>query len=222
MKKIHAITFSLIAYTVWTYFHVPEPTLLSLRIGLPFEEVVRASTFPVMESSINPANDSEKFGITLVTKPAVIIKFSDPKYGFTLPATTFAAVSYSEGKVSTIRTSPMLSKLTFHQAVLELANLQHQFQVSGWQLDDDTTWFDLTHAGRRRLHEDLLSGRNGRARTVSLVAPKKYSLYFTMSCAGGCDSNIGLDRYLIDISISKDFGYEIETRKKAMEEATTP
>jgi hypothetical protein len=207
MKKIYAVTFSLIAYAARAYFYVPEPTLLSLRIGLPFEEVVRTSTFPVIASSNNPANDPEKSGITLVTKPAVIIKFSDPKYGFTLPATTFAGVSYSEGKVSTIRTSPMLRKLPFHQAVSELANLQSQFQMSGWLLDDDTAWFDLTHDGRRRLHEDLRSGRNGRARTVSLVAPNKYSLYFTISCAGGCDSKIGLDRYLIDISVSEAFGH---------------
>lgn len=181
------------------------------------------STFPVMTSSDSPIDDPHGFGATFVTKPAVIIKFTDPQYGFTLPATTFAGISYLDGKVSTIRTSPMLSKLPFNQAFAEFALLQRQFQASGWRLDDGTSWVDLTETGRARLHEDLRRGRNGHVKVLSLVAPEKYSLYLTISCTGRCDSSIGLDRYLIDISVAKDFGYEIEKRKRQQrEEAMTP
>jgi hypothetical protein len=207
MKKRHIVMLSLIACATWAYFNVPEPTTLTVRIGLPFEDVVHMSTFPVMSSSNIPTDDPGGTGITFVTKPAVIIKFNDPYYGFTLPATSFAGISYLDGKVSSIRTSPMLHTLPFHQAFAELANLQRQFQASGWRLDHNTNWFDLTPAGRRRLYEYLRSGKNGRVKAASLIAPKKYSLYFMISCADRCDSSIGFDRYLIDISIGKDFGY---------------
>jgi hypothetical protein len=222
MKKRRIIVLSLIAYAGWSYFHVPEPTILSVRIGLPFEEVVRMSTFPVMASSNIPTDAPHGFGTTLVTKPAVIIKFNDPQYGFTLPATTFAGISYLDGNVSTIRTSPMLSKLPFNQAFEEFSLLQRQFQASGWRLDDGTSWVDLTAAGRVRLHEDLRREKNGRVKVISLVAPGKYSLYLMISCAGRCDSGVGLDRYLIDISVGKDFGDEIEQRNHQREEAMTP
>ncbi len=117
----------------------------------------------------------------------------------------------------------MLHKLSFNQAFAEFSVLQRQFQATGWHLDDGTSWADLTPAGRIRLHEDLRRGEAGHVKVISLVAPEKYSLYFVMSCTDQCDSNIGLDRYLIDISVSKDFGYEIEKRKRRqLEEAMTP
>jgi hypothetical protein len=219
MKKRYIFILFLFAYAAWSYFYVPEPTILSVRVGLPFEEVVRTSTFPVQASSNTPITDSDGFGSTLVTQPSVIIKFNDPQYGFTLPPTTFAAVSYLSRKVSTIRTSPMLRKLPFYQAVAELSDLQRQFQTSGWQLDNGTSWFDLSPAGRIHLHDDLRSKEAGHAKIASLVAPRKYSMYFMISCAARCDSRIGLDRYLIDISVGPDFAYEIETRRGLQEEA---
>jgi hypothetical protein len=222
MKKRYIIMLALTAYVAWSYFHVPEPTVLSVRIGLPFDEVVRTSTFPVTASSNTPMDDPDGFGTTIVSTPAVIINFNDPEYGFTLPATTFAGISYSGGKVATIRTSPMLRKLPFDKAFAELTRLQRQFQSAGWRLDDGTSWFDLSPTGRIRLHEDLRSEEDGHTKIASLVAPGKYSLYFMISCAGRCDSRIGLDRYLIDISIGQDFAYEIDIRKRLLEEAMTP
>jgi hypothetical protein len=176
------------------------------------------STFPVKASSNIPTDDPNGDGITLVTKPAVIIKFNDPQYGFTLPATTFAGISYLDGKVSTIRTSPMLRKLPFRAAYTEFSSLQQQFQSCGWRLEDGSSWVDVTPAGVDRLRDYL---RSGRVKVISLVAPEKYSLYFMISCAGRCDSRIGLDLYIIDVSIGKDFGHEIRARR-LMEEALTP
>lgn len=218
MKRRSIFALPLIGGAAWAYFRIPEPTLLLVRIGLPFEDVVRMSTFPVKASSNIPMDDPNGDGITLVTKPAVIIKFNDPQYGFTLPATTFAGISYLDGKVSTIRTSPMLSKLPFSAAFTEFSKLQQQFQSRGWHLDDGSSWVDVTPAGADRLRDYL---RSGRVKVISLVAPGKYSLYFMINCAGRCDSRIGLDCYMIDISIGKDFGHEIRERR-LMEEAATP
>lgn len=163
------------------------------------------STFPVKAWSDAPEGDPDGFGITTIEEPAVIIKFNDSEHGFTLPATTFAGITYMDGKVSTIRTSPMLRKIPFSEAFDELARLQNQLKASGWRLNDDgTNWFDLTPTGRMRLHEHLRNGPNGQLSMVSLVVPEKYSLYLMIRCASRCDSSIGLDRYLIEISVGAD------------------
>jgi hypothetical protein len=212
MKRRRVIFSVLLASGAWTYFYIPEPTVISVRIGQTFTEVARASSFPVMTSSNIPDNALGS-GATWVTKPSVIIRYNDPKHGFTLPATTFAAISYMDGKVDTIATSPMLGKMTFGKAIEEVAALQSQFQAGGWQLDNGTSWYDLTPQGRERLHGELRKLSNGYMETKMLVIPQKYSMIFRIWCAERCDSNIGLDRYLIDIGLGEDFGYEIEKRE---------
>ncbi len=213
MKNRRVIFSVLLASGAWAYFHTPEPTVISVRIGQTFTEVARASSFPVISSSNVPDNPLGS-GATWVDKPSVIIHYNDPDHGFTLPETTFAAISYMDGKVDTIATSPMLRKATFSNAMEEIAALQSQFQAGGWQLDNGTSWYDLTPPGRERLHEELKKLSNGHMETKMLVIPQKYSMIFRIWCTERCDSTIGLDRYLIDVGVGKDFGYEIEKREQ--------
>ena len=93
MKIIHlAIPATAITAAIWWHSRPPEPTVLSFRLGQTFEQVVRNSTYPALENSNRPTDDpgGNKFGATWVTEPAVIIRFTDPKHGFTLPPTKFA------------------------------------------------------------------------------------------------------------------------------------
>lgn len=211
MKRIAGVM--LIGLSVcfaWRYFTTPVPTVLSIRIGQAFDEVAKDSSYPVLASSDSPHSDRHGIGVTWVTKPAVIIKFTDPRYGFTLPPTTFGAVMYVDKKVSTVRTSASLKKLTFADAASVLENLQGQLQHGGWQLDDQTTWFDFSRQGKKALHDDVRSIKTGYMKFLSLVAPEKYSVYLTIYCAADCDSAIGLDRYLVDVGIGEDFSFNIK------------
>lgn len=214
MTKRSFIALAAMGYVAWFYFYIPTPTVISLRIGQTFEEVVSGSSFPVMVSSNIPTYDTVGFGTTRVKDPAVIIHFNDPRHGFTLPPTTFAAIGYMHNKVDTIATSPMLRKLTFDQAVSELEILQRQFQIGGWQLENKTTWFDLTTEGRKKLYEHVRLESNGFMKTTLLVAPKKYAMTFRLWCAARCDSRIGLDRYLIDIGVGEDIGFQVNERER--------
>jgi hypothetical protein len=203
-------------------FSTPSPTMISVRVGQTFEEVVRSSTFPVKASSNIPNDEEVGFGVTLIKEPAVIIFFNDAKHGFTLPPTTFAGISYIDNKVSTIATSPMLHKLTFDKAAAELARLQRQFQAGGWQPEINNKWFDLTPQGLAQLRLDVRNSSNGFMRTIMLVVPEKYEMTFRLWCAARCDSQIGLDRYLIDIGLSADNGFIFQQIKRQREEAMTP
>lgn len=222
MKKRHTAALLIIGVGAWRFFYVPEPTMISVRVGQTFEEVARASTFPVITSSTIPTSDNTGFGITWVKEPSVIIFFNDPKHGFILPPTKFAGITYIDNKVSTIATSPMLHKLTFDQAATELALLQRQFQAGGWHPELNTNWFDLTPQGRARLHADVRKSSQGFMKTSMLVVPEKYEMTFRLWCAASCDSQIGLDRYLIDIGISKDNRFLFQQIKRQRAETVVP
>lgn len=222
MKGHHLAVIAVVSCAIWFYFHAPEPTVISVRIGDTFEDVTRASSFPVMASSDIPTHDEVGAGATWVKRPAVIIHFNDPKYGFTLPPTTFAAIGYMHNKVDTIATSPMLSKASFDQSLTVVAALQSQFVTGAWQLDDGTSWFDLSPEGKKYLRHQIRLGDQGYRKEVSLRAPQKYSMTFRLRCAARCDSHIGLDRYLIEIGIAQDFTYAIQTRKRRQRDAVTP
>jgi hypothetical protein len=221
IKERHFILLAIVAYIAWFCFHNPAPTTISVRIGQSFEEVASSSSYPVVASSNIPTYDEAGIGVTWVKKPAVIIQFNDPQHKFTLPPTKFAAIGYRHNKVDTIATSPMLRKLSFAQAATELALLQSQFQAGGWQLENGTTWFNLTPEGRKELHEYMRHKNNGFMKTALLVIPKKYAITFRIWCAARCDSTIGLDRYLIDIGVGEDIGFEIKQRKRQREEGLT-
>ena len=200
-KKLkRAVVVLVLGYCAWEYFYEPAPTILSAHVGKTFEQVVRDSTYPVAARSGGSATDMQW---TYISEPAVIIRFSDPLHGFTLPPTTFAAITYMYGKITTISTSPMLKPLPFDEAVAVLAQLQKQFQAGGWQpwTNSASRWFDLTPEGRRRLHQAM--HEPGWAEGQELVVPGKYAMIFRLKCTAGCADVPGPERYLIDVGLGR-------------------
>ena len=181
----------------------PEPTILSFRPGQPFGEVVKDSSFPVLERSNLPDPDTG-FGGTWVTEPAVIIRLNDSEHGFTLPPTKFAALSYQQNVAATLATSPMLDELPFDEALVILENLQNQFKAGGWKPweADDSTWFDLTPEGKKRLYARMFEP--GYAQEATLRIPKLYGMVFRLKCTEGCWTREPPYRFLIDVGVSRD------------------
>jgi hypothetical protein len=194
------------AAVVWGYNRTPEPTLLSFRVGQTFEEVAKNSTYPVIERSILPSEDPMELhaGETFVTEAAVILRFDDPKHGFTLPPTKFALVGYMHNKVDSVATSPMLDKLPFNEAVAVLENLQNQFKAGGWEpwVVDDSKWFDLTAEGKKQLYARMFEP--GYMQVTRLRIPHQYGMTFRFKCAEGCWTREPPYRFLIDIGVSDD------------------
>lgn len=184
----------------------PSPTMLSFRIGLPFEEVVRASTYPVMERSNDPREGGHlQGGDTFVTEPAVILCFDDPQHGFVLPPTKFAVVGYGHNVVETVSTSPMLDKLPFDQTVAILENLQNQFKAGDWEPrpEDLSAWFDLTPAGKKKVYQRMFEP--GYSQTAELRVPGKYGMTFRLKCTDGCwPGEKPPYLFLIDVSVGMD------------------
>jgi hypothetical protein len=201
-----AVLAGVIGVGAWWHYRTPEPTVLAFGLGDTFEEVARNSSYPVVERSNRPADDpgENKFGATWVTEPAVIIRFTDPRHGFTLPPTKFAALTYSENKVVSLATSPMLDDLPFDQAVVVLENLQNQFKVGGWGPweGDGSTWFDLTAKGKKRLYERMFEP--GYSQSAELRVPKKYAMTFRLKCVEGCWTREPPYRFLVDVGVGDD------------------
>jgi hypothetical protein len=202
--------------TRW-YCYTPEPTILSFRIGQTFEEVARISSYPVMEHSNRPTDDPgrRQFGDTWVTEPSVIIRFNDPKHGFTLPPTKFAALAYADNRAVTLSTSPMLEKLPFDAAVALLENLQNQFKAGGWEpwKGDGSEWFDLTPEGKNRLYARMF--KPGLMQTTELRVPKKYAMVFRLWCAEGCARREPPYLFLIDVGVGEDVHSWFDDEKSA-------
>jgi hypothetical protein len=195
----------LIAAGGWWHYRTPEPTVLSFRVGQPFQEVVKNSTYPVMERSNIPSEDPMELqaGETFVTEPAVILRFDDPKHGFMLPPTKFA-LGYTHNKVDTVATTPMLDKLPFNEAVAVLEDLQNQFKAGGWEPwdGDESKWFDLTPEGKKRLYARMFVP--GFMETQSLRVPNKYGMTFRLWCVEGCWTREPPYLFLIDVGVSSD------------------
>lgn len=189
---------------VWWICRPPQPTTLSFRICQTFEEVVRNSTYPVMEHSALPSEDSTQAGATFVSKPAVVLRFDEPEHGFILPPTKFAAVGYQHNKVETVSTSPMLQQLPFDQAVAVLENIQNQLKAGGWEpwKGDDSAWFDLTLEGKKRLYARMF--QPGFMQSESLRVPNKYGMTFRLWCAKGCATREPPYLFMIDVGVSDD------------------
>lgn len=189
----------------------PVPTVLRFNLGQTFDEVVRSSTYPALNHANRPADDPDRdmqFGAIWVTEPAVVIRFTHPKHGFTLPPTTFAALSFSKNKASSLATSPMLEAVPFDEAVAVLENLQNQFRAGGWEPweKNDSVWFDLSPEGRRRLYARMFEP--GYAQEASLRIPKLYGMTFRLKCNEGCWTREPPYLFLIDIGLSDDvFGW---------------
>jgi len=188
----------------WHFYRIPEPTVLSFRIGQPFEEVVRNSTYPVSKGANIPTPARDGSGETFVTEPAVILCFDDPEHGFTLPPTKFAMIGYEENRVDTVATSPMLKKLPFDKAVAVLENLQNQFKAGGWVPweEDGSVWFDLSPEGKKRLYARMFEP--GYSQTAILNVPKQYGMTFRLKCAEGCWTREPPYRFLIDVGVGPD------------------
>ena len=181
------------------------PTVLSFRIGQGFEEVVKASSYPVMQRSAVPEAETGMAGVTAVTEPAVILCFNDPQHGFMMPPTKFALVGYMHNVVADVSTSPMLDKLPFDQAVAILEDLQNQFKAGGWEpwAVDGSTWFDLSPEGKKRLYQRMLEP--GYSQSAELRVPKKYGMVFRLKCTDGCaPGERPPSLFLIDIGLSGD------------------
>jgi hypothetical protein len=192
--------------TIWWHSRPPAPTVLAFRLGQTFEQVVRDSTYPALQRSNRPAEDPgyHKFGAIWVTEPSVIIRFTDPKHGFTLPPTKFAALTFSENQAVSLATSPMLDPLPFDEAVAILENLQNQFKAGGWEPweVDDSTWFDLSPEGKKRLYARMF--RPGYMESASLRVPKMYGMTFRLKCSEGCWTSEPPYLFLIDIGVGGD------------------
>jgi hypothetical protein len=202
----------LVIATIWRHSRLPEPTVLAFRLGQTFEQVARDSSYPVLERSNRPADDpgDHKFGATWVEEPAVIIRFTDPKHGFTLPSTKFAALTFSENQAVSLATSPMLDPLPFDEAVAILENLQNQFKTGGWEpwKENNSTWFDLTPEGKKRLYARMFEP--GYMHSTDLRVPKLYGMIFRLKCTEGCWTREPPYRFLIDIGLGDDiYGWKL-------------
>lgn len=187
------------------------PTVLSFRVGQSFEEVVKRSTYPVLEHSNKPSDQPRLSGDTSVTEPAVILRFNDPQHGFALPPTKFALIGYTDNLVDTVATSPMLDMLPFDQAVAILENLQNQFKAGGWEPweVDGSAWFDLTSEGKKRLYERML--QPGFSQEATLRVPNKYGMTFRLKCTDGCIEHKPPYLFLIDVGVGRDTEAGLDT-----------
>jgi hypothetical protein len=182
-----------------------RPTMLSFRVGQSFEEVVKTSTYPVMQRSNPPSDTPDLTGDTFVTEPAVALCFNDPQYGFILPPTKFAFVGYLHNVVVSVSTSPMLDKLSFDQAIAVLENLQNQFKAGGWEpwTVDGSVWFDLAPEGKKRLYQRMFEP--GYSQSAELRVPKKYGMTFRLKCTDGCwPDEKPPYLFLIDVGVGYD------------------
>ena len=198
---------ALVAAALWEKHDSSVPTTtLSVRIGETYDEVVKGSTYPVVQNSVPPDDQPYYGGSTWISSPAVVIAFSDPEHGFTLPPTKFGAVGYAYRKVVTITSSPMLDALPFDQAIALLNRLQVDFKRAGWlpierSGERPPTWFDTeTVSGLAEL-------RAGSTR--ELVAGDKYFMYFNFKCWDGCyPERNSKSVYLIDVGIGETLASE--------------
>lgn len=187
---------------VVAYFMSSSATLYA-RVGKPYADVVKDSTFPVeRQTAVYPSAPPE-VDSTWISSP-VVITFDDPEHGFTLPETIYGAVGYSKGKVDGITTSPMVETLPFPQTAKLLDDLQSMFKKTGWTPEpvEGNDWIDVSSdEEKRQLQTKLFDQADG----VILLVPNKYSLLLHIKCYARCDErDAETARYLIDIGLSRD------------------
>lgn len=204
-RRLLAVIFTAGAAT-WWYFSPPAPSVLSFCIGQHFEEVVRKSSYPVLQHSHRPADDPGKYGIgnTVVTEPSVILRLDDPRHGFMLPPTNFAVLAFADNKAVMLSTSPTLEKLSFDDALALLAHLQKRFKARGWEPrnGDGNDWFDLSPEGRQRLYARMFEPRF--IQSTELHVPNKYEMTLQLRCAEGCATREPPYLFMIDLVVGED------------------
>ena len=206
MRKLYLATL-FVALTILIFYlnrDSGEIGTISLHIGKPYKDILRDSTFPVKsETVIRPTTPPEEDS-TWITSP-VIVKFDDPQHGFTLPPTKFAVVGYGEGKVTTIRTSPMLETLSFNQVIPLFSHLQEVLNKSEWvpRHNDRDGWLKIDSKLEKDALQSLLFDQ---AETVGLLVPHKYSMSLSIKCFARCaERDPNTARYLIDVSVGRDY-----------------
>ena len=182
-----------------------EVGTISLHIGKPYKDILRDSTFPVKSETVVRATTPPVEDSTWITRPA-IVKFDDPRHGFTLPPTKFAVVGYGDGKVTTFRTSPMLETLPFDQLIPLLDHVQEILKSAGWRPKDDNenyTWIKTGSEADRKALQSLLFRK---AVTATLLIPRKYGMSLIVKCYARCaERDPNTARYLIDVSVGRDY-----------------
>ena len=177
---------------------------IDLHIGKPYKDVLRDSTFPVKSETAMRATTPQVEDSTWITRPA-IVKFDDPKHGFTLPPTKFGAIGYNRGKVTTFTTSPMLETLPFDQVIPLFNNLQEMLKDSGWTLEKigSNALIKASSEAEKNALQLLLFKH---AETVIFFIPHKYSLALTIKCYARCNErDVKTAKYLIDVSVGRDY-----------------
>ena len=177
---------------------------IALHIGKPYKDVLRDSTFPVKSETAMRATTPQVEDSTWITRPA-IVKFDDPKHGFTLPPTKFGAIGYNRGKVTTFTTSPMLETLPFDQVIPLFNNLQEMLKGSGWTLEKigSNSLIKASSEAEKNALQLLLFKH---AETVIFFIPHKYSLALTIKCYARCNErDVKTAKYLIDVSVGRDY-----------------
>ena len=177
---------------------------LRVHVGKPYEEVIRDSTFSVKANTVIYPSEPPRPSSTWITSP-VVIQYDDPNYGFTLPATKFGAITYGDGKVIGITTSPMLEMLSFSELVPLLEEIQSRLKRSGWtpQYPNKLTWLLTTTEQQKTALQDELFNEVG---LVLLGIPQKYTLAINIKCFKRCNErNPATAKYLIDISMGRNY-----------------
>ena len=180
----------------------PKPTVLVARVGMTYDEVLRRSSYPARAHGISPIGDEHGFGTIDVSTPAVVIRYDDPEHGFELPPTKFIAVTFMRSAVVTISTSPMLEPRRFPQTVELLSQLQNRFRAAGWVpwKENQSMWFDLSPAGRKVLHAELM--RYSQAEQWLVLSHRQVGMTFRIKCVEDCDNEDDA-LFLIDIGMGK-------------------
>ncbi len=181
-----------------------EPDNLSVHIGKPYDDVVRDSTFPVKaKTALYPGNPPHPSSTWISSQ--VAIKFDDSQYGFELPPTKFGAITYDEGKVSNITTSPMLQAVPFIELTSLLEGIQSTLKKSGWsaQNANDHSWLiTTTELQKKSLQKELFE----QVAIVVLGTPHNSTLAINVKCYERCsERNPATAKYLIDISIGRNY-----------------
>lgn len=205
-RKVVRIGVAVLVTALTTFMLIPpQLTVLVARIGMTYDEVIKRSSYPALAHGMSPDGDEHGFGTIDVGKPAVIIKYDDPQHGFTLPPTKFAALTFGDAILETISTSPMLEARRFPEAVELLAQLQSAFRAGGWRpwRGNQSVWFDLSPAGRKALHAELM--RYGGAEQWLVVPHRHVGMIFRIKCVNDCDDEDDA-RFLIDIGLGKEVG----------------
>ena len=195
---------TLVTLIFYLNYSIQKISTISLHIGKSYADILQDSTFPVKSKTVIRQTEPPVEDSTWITSP-VIVKFDDPQHSFILPPTKLLAVGYSEGKVTTFTTSPMLETLPFDQLIPLLDHIQQMLKKSGWIPRDDHenyTWIKTGSEADRIALQSLLFNK---AVTATLLVPRKYSMSLIVKCYARCNEHDpNTAKYLIDVSVGMD------------------